>query len=286
MLAIAAGAALALCAVSALAQPPAPAPMAIQAAKPGVYMVAGKGSNTTVVVGQGGLVLVDTKNPGQANFDELNAVVRKVSPLPVKEAIVTHHHPDHAGNAGLFQAAGVPVAGSAALVEALKSYKPANGGPVPAPPNVTFTGSLTQTVAGVTVRMDHRPGHTGDDVIAYFPALKLLAAGDQVEETPGIDYSGGGTLYGWVASLDAMAALDFDQVIPGHGPRPMTRAEFLAFRQSAHTFVDRAKAAVKSGVPKDKLLASIKSDDLGWPITTPAWTAPVRLDGLYAELSK
>ena len=138
----------------------------------------------------------------------------------------------------------------------------------------------------MVAQMRLRPGHTGDDSVVYFPAQKIVAAGDQVEETPGIDYGFGGTLFGWLDSLDDIAALDFDFVIPGHGAAPMTKAQFLAYRASAHAFADRARAAVKAGVPRDKLLAAIKSDDLGWPITTPAWTAPARLDGLYAELSK
>jgi hypothetical protein len=45
--------------------PPAQQPMQIKQVKPGVYMVTGNGGNSTVVVGPTGVVLVDTKNPGE-----------------------------------------------------------------------------------------------------------------------------------------------------------------------------------------------------------------------------
>ena len=43
---------------------------------------------------------------------------------------------------------------------------------------------------------------------------------------------------------------------------------------------------MKAGTPKDKLLASIKTDDLGWNVNTGIWLQPARVDNLYAELSK
>ncbi len=41
---------------------------------------------------------------------------------------------------------------------------------------------------------------------------------------------------------------------------------------------------MKSGVAKDKLLASIKVDDLGWNINTAQWQQPVRVEAFYNEL--
>ena len=36
----------------------------------------------------------------------------------------------------------------------------------------------------------------------------------------------------------------------------------------------------------EKLMAKIKTDDLGWNVTTANWTQPARLDPFYAELSR
>ncbi|MDB5459478.1 MAG: fold metallo-hydrolase, partial [Caulobacteraceae bacterium] len=84
--------------------------------------------------------------------------------------------------------------------------------------------------------------------------------------------------------------LDFDTLIPGHGAAPLSRAEFEVSRKKLDLLIDRLRAAVKAGVPKSELLATVKVDDLGpgWNIKGQGdeWSRPARLDGLYAELSK
>src|SRR5262249_13897975 len=42
---------------------------AIKMVKPGLYMVTGAGGNSVVRVTNDGIVVVDTKNPGEANFN-------------------------------------------------------------------------------------------------------------------------------------------------------------------------------------------------------------------------
>jgi len=45
-----------------------------------------------------GLIVADTKNPGDQIFNDLFAQIKSVSNLPVKYIFNTHHHPDHVGN--------------------------------------------------------------------------------------------------------------------------------------------------------------------------------------------
>ena len=298
-------AALSLAAGAALAQPPAggppgpggppgggnPAqqqqPLQIKEVKSGVYMVTGSGGNSTVVVGPTGVVLVDTKNPGEKIYDELMAKIAGVTPEPVAEVLITHHHADHSGNTLLFLNHGVKVIGHQEELEALQTYVN-TATPRPTAPTITYQTELTTTAGGVKVEAHHwGAGHTGGDTVVYFPAQKIVSGGDEVvATTPNIDYPFNGSVTGWLKSLDAIAKLDFDYVIPGHGNDPISKADFLTYVKKWHTFADRARAAVKAGTPKDKLLASIKTDDLGWNVTTGQWTPPARLDPFYAELSK
>ncbi len=67
---------------------------------------------------------------------------------------------------------------------------------------------------------------------------------------------------------------------------PMTKAEVVAYKAKWDKVIERARAAIKAGTPKEQLLAAIKTDDLGWTLAGPNWTAPARLDPFYAELSK
>ena len=265
------------------------APMQVKPVAASVYMIVGNGGNTTVVVGKDGLILVDTKNPGQAVYDELMAKVASISPLPVKEVVITHHHSDHSGNTSFFEKAGVPVVAHQAESDAVKAYNPPGNPPVrPVPPTVVYTDVLVINAGGIKAEAHHwGGGHTGGDTVVYFPAQKIVSSGDEVvATTPNLDSPFGGSLAGELKSLDAIAKLDFDYVIPGHGDNPISKADFLVYKQKWETFAERARAAVKAGVPKDQLLAAIKTDDLGWKITGGVWAQPARIDNLYAELSK
>ena len=83
--------------------------------------------------------------------------------------------------------------------------------------------------------------------------------------------------------------LDFDLIIPGHsGPQQtyMTKTDLRAYKQKIDLIVARGSELVKKGVPKDQLLAQIKTDDIGWNVNGPPWNQPARLDAFYAELAK
>jgi glyoxylase-like metal-dependent hydrolase (beta-lactamase superfamily II) len=291
--AVAAVAAFLLVAPAALAQTPAPAPpppanapQAIKPVKPGLYMVTGAGGNTTVRVTSDGLVVVDGKNPGQAFYDELIGQIRTISPAPIKYFVVTHHHADHSGNTGRFLAAGAKAVAHRNLPAELDKFVPPASNPsltAPAKPDVVYDTSYTITSGGKTVRLMHyAPAHTGADTVVWFPDLKVVAMGDELNAiAPNFDYAGGASIGGWISSLNQTLKLDWDQAIPGHGAEPFTRAQVTTFRDRLQILLDRARDQVKAGTPKDKLVASLKTDDL-WPFPANFWN-PMRTDGLWAE---
>lgn len=286
--AAAASLAMSLLAPAAFAQAPAPppAPQAIKEVKSGLFMVTGGGGNTTVRVTSGGLVVVDSKNPGQPYYDDLMGQIRTVSQQPVKYLIDTHHHADHSGNNGRFLAAGAKVVAQKNLPAELDKFTPPPTNPTltaPAKPDVTYDTRYAITLGGKTVRLMHfAPAHTDADTIVYFPDLKVVAMGDELNALyPTLDYAGGASIAGWLTSIDETLKLDWDKAIPGHGSDPFTRDEVVAFRGKLQTLLDRAREQVKAGTPRDKLLASLKLDDL-WPFPANAWNA-VRTDGLYKE---
>jgi cyclase len=252
----------------------------IQMVKPGLYIVAGGGANSIVRVTSDGVILVDTKLPGAANYDGLVAQIKTVTPLPVKTVIVTHHHADHTGNDDRFIAAGAQVIGHAALASALDTYQ---FDPKPAKPTTTYDGKeRVVKLGGTEVRVLHLGrAHTGGDSVVYFPDLKVVATSDAVTTGatgPLADYAGGGSFVGFAPVLDAMLKLDFDTAIPGAGP-VLTKADVQAFRTKINTVIERASALVKSGVPANQLLMQLKTDDLGWAPRIPM------VDAFVAELN-
>ncbi len=273
---------------AALAQAPATRPpLVVKQVKPELFMIVGAGGNTTVRVTPEGLVVVDSKNPGQAIYDELTADIHTISPAPIRFLIDTHMHGDHTGNNSRFLAAGVKVVGQKNVPLELAKFKaPANNPTLQAPasPDVTYETSYVIKLGGKTVRLNHySPAHTNGDTVVYFPDLKVVAMGDElVSTTPNFDYGGGASITGWLNSLDQTLKLDWDLAIPGHGDNPLTKTDLIAFRGKLATFLERARAQVKAGTPKDKLIASMKTDDL-WTFSPAAWAPGPRLDGFYAE---
>lgn len=289
---------IAICGLTALAQAQAPAaapaappgpppPMQIKQVTPGLYMITGNGGNSTVRVGRDAVILVDTKNPGDAVVAELNEKIRSVTPLPVKYVFITHHHNDHAGNIVSFLPTAKVVAAQE-LPPLVERYTPPNNARKPSPPNTTYKGKFSASVQGARVQAFHyADAHTGGDTIVYFPDVKVVSMGDElVATTPNTDYPFGGSVLGWQKSMAAVLKLDFQYAIPGHGDNPMSRAEFELYAKKWQVFIERARAEIKAGTPKDQLIAKIRTDDLGWNLNVPNWTQPARLDPFYAELSR
>src|SRR5580765_4470837 len=263
---------------------PAQGVQPIQQVKLGLYMVPGAGANSLVRVTNAGVILMDTKLPGDQNYNDLLAQIRTVTDQPVKFVIVTHHHAAHTGNVGKFIEAGAQVLGHENLKRNLETYQ---NNPLPAPPSLTYPGSeYVVKLGGFEVQVRHfGRSHTSGDSIVYYPDLKVVALSDAVTTGttgPLIDYSGvggGGSALEWKRVLDAVLKLDFDAAIPGNGP-VLTKADVQAFKTKFDTVIDRATALVRQGVAKEQLLSQLKTDDIGWTPRVP------NIDAFYAELSK
>jgi cyclase len=272
----------ALAAIPAYAQRGGGAPQVqtITTVKPGVFMIAGAGGNTTVRVTNAGLIVVDGKLPGEANYNSLMALIKGASDQPIKYLIVTHHHADHTGNNQRFLDAGVQVIATENLNTNLVTY---DYNPKPAQATITYPGSVYNLKLGnATVDLHHfGRAHTSGDTVVYFPDVKVVCVSDVVttgKTGPLIDYAGGGSAVEWSKVLDGILSLDFDAAIPGNGD-VLTRADIQAYKTKFDTWIARAREAIAKGIPPDQLLAQIKADDLGWTPRVP------KVDAFVAELS-
>jgi glyoxylase-like metal-dependent hydrolase (beta-lactamase superfamily II) len=230
---------------------------------PDLYMITGGGANTLVRVTTEGLIVVDTKNPGDENFNRLMEEIRSVSPLPVRYVLNTHHHPDHVGNNQKFIDAGAQVVG----LEALKTHMTTDPRTreIPGRPTITFAKDYVLRLGGAVVEAhSYGRGHTGDDTMVYFPDLKVVMVSDQIPNgAPIVDFANGGSAVGWAGILDGVLKLDFETAIPGRG-EPKSRTEVEAVRNQFANLVTRASDAIKAGVTRDQLASHVKTDDLGW----------------------
>ena len=251
----------------------------IRELKPSLYLITGGGANTLVRVTPDGLIVVDTKNPGDVNYTRVMEEIASVSKQPVKIVINTQHHPDHVGNNQQFIAAGAQVV----ALEALKTFMASDPRTkaIPGLPTQTFAKDQVVKLGGAEVRLSFfGPGHTGDDTMVYFPDAKVVMVSDQITDgTPIVDFANGGSAVQWTTSLDGVLALDFEQAIPGRG-EPKSKAEVQAYRTRFATLVTRAREAVTNGATRDTLGMQVKTDDLMWTFQPAFW------GGLYDELTK
>jgi len=254
--------------------------------KTGLYMVTGLGGNTTVRVTSDGLVVVDTKNLGEANYNQLMDQIKTVSQAPVKYAVVTHVHQDHAGNTDSFIKAGAKVVAHENLKKNLETYTSAQG--KPGTPNELYAKDYAIKLGGVEVQVHHyAAGHTSGDSIVYFPDLKVVAMGDEFASNGGnCDYAQGGSILEWAKSIGEVLKLDIDTVIPGHGNDPMTKADLQAFKTRLDSISKNAIDLVKKGTPKDQLIAAIGAADATANVGGLLMNNQARIDAFYDEVVK
>ena len=251
----------------------------IRLLKPELHLITGGGANTLVRVTTEGLIVVDTKNPSDENYNRLMEEIRSVSPLPVRIVINTQHHPDHVGNNQQFIDAGAQVI----ALEALKTHMASDPRTkaIPGLPTQTFARTHVVKLGGAEVRAEFfGRGHTGGDTMVYFPDAKVVMVSDHITDaTPIVDFANGGSAVEWTRALDGVLEMDFEMAIPGRG-EPKSRAEVQAFRDRFASVVTRASAAIKTGATRDQLAMQVKTDDLGWKFNAQFFGS------LYDELTK
>jgi len=124
-------------------------------------------------------------------------------------------------------------------------------------PTLTFSGRLTLDLGGVKVEMfSPGRGHTAGDTVAWLPEERVLFSGDLVEfdATP---YCGDAHFADWPATLDAIAALKAEALVPGRGPALKGAAQVAAGLDGTRAFVSELFAAVQAGVQAGEELKAV-----------------------------
>jgi cyclase len=218
----------------------------------GVYTYAGTknmtpansfGANAGVIVGRDGILVIDTLVSAK-EADRLIGDIRAVSPLPIRFAVNTHWHLDHAFGNCRFAALGAVIVAHDSEKDKLAVYGPAViknpkiygmtaadfVGTTIAAPAVTFTDRLAIDLGGQRVELIHiAPSHSDGSILVYLPDKKVLFAGD-ILFTGYHAFAGDGDIDSWQRVLDYILAMDVDVIVPGHGPLS-TKQDVVAMKE-------------------------------------------------------
>jgi len=240
-----------------------------------LYEIEGDGGNVAVYITNEGVIVVDDKF--EYDFNDIMAKIKSVTAQPVKYVLNTHHHGDHTGSNAQFPPA-------TEIISTANARKNMIDGKQPGAPRVVFTDETDVFLGGKQVQMRYfGRGHTNGDAMVYFPALKVLHTGDLMAGTsPLIDYSGGGSLKEWPATLDAAMKLDVETVIPGHGPIAK-KADILTYRNNVEKLRTEVTGMLRQNKSRDEI-AKVVQDKYGWAPTSLQFQRG--FDGMLVELKR
>jgi len=253
--------------------------------KDGLYVIPGfdgnmSGGSIAVLVTGEGVIIVDNKFSD--SFSDIVRQVASVTSEPIRYVLNTHHHFDHAGSNADFIPTAQVIGHENARANMIRN------GETGAPP-LTFSRRTSVYLGDAEVQAHHfGRGHTGGDAVIYFPAQRtvhtgdLFIWGDRLDGStlaPFIDYSNGGSAADWTATLDGVLTLEFDTVIPGHGPL-LTKSDIRTFQDKFDRLVMRITRLMESGVSRNDIAEALIIEDLNWPL------APDRIEAIFDELAQ
>jgi len=175
--------------------------------------------------GPDGLLLIDAAYDRTAA--EVKEAIRELSDKEIRFLINTHLHGDHTGgNAVLGKGAHIiahPTVKEYLSKDQVRGETTFPAPPVHARPDITIKGTMTLDFNNETIEITHLPGgHTGGDLLVYFPAAGVLVVGDLLFAGyfPYVDVSNGGNPLTYLKNVDWILNNFPDNTIfsGGHGP--------------------------------------------------------------------
>jgi glyoxylase-like metal-dependent hydrolase (beta-lactamase superfamily II) len=238
----------------------------------GVYFLGWQGGDSLILVGNEGVLLVDTSVAQMG--DKIKAAIARVSDKPIRLVINTHAHADHFGANELMAKGGALIVGHETLRERMAKgqYLAAFRQTIPpsppaALPSITYAATMTIHFDGETVQLIHSPrAHTDNDTLVYFQRANVIHAsgtfgGDR--SYPFFDMSSGGSLAGTIGAEEKMISLcdDRTRVIADEGD-PGSTEGLKASHDMLVTIRARVQKLIDEGKSEDQVVADKPTRDL------------------------
>jgi cyclase len=235
----------------------------------GVYLLGWQGGDSLILVGDEGVLLVDTSVAAMG--DKIKAAIAKVSDKPIKLIINTHAHADHFGANETLAKDGATIVAHDILRERMAKGFTAFGQPIPparpaALPTLTYADEMTLHFAGETIQLFHPPNaHTDSDTLVHFKQANVIHASGTIGGDGGyvfFDMPSGGSLAGTIVAEEKMLSLADDQtkIVADEGD-PASTATLRASRDMLVTLRARVQRLIDEGRSEDEVVAAKPTKD-------------------------
>jgi len=230
--------------------------------------------NSGIVIGDTSVMVIDTQATPAMAQDVIRRI-REVTDKPIKYVVLSHYHAVRVLGAAAYQPEHIIASQDTRdlIVERGEQDKASEIGRFPrlfqnvesVPPGmtwptITFAGKMTLWLGKLEVQLIQLGrGHTKGDTVVWLPQDKVLFSGDLVEfdATP---YAGDAYFQDWPKTLDHIAALKPEKLVPGRGAALQNAAEVARGLEGTRAFVSELYASVKAGAAAGKDLRSVYKD--------------------------
>jgi glyoxylase-like metal-dependent hydrolase (beta-lactamase superfamily II) len=226
--------------------------------------------NTGIVIGDDAVMVIDAQATPVMAQDVIRHI-REVTDKPIKYVVLTHYHAVRVLGASGYNAEHVIASrdthdliverGEADMRSEIERFprlfRAVESVPGLTWPTIVFEKRLTLMLGSLQVEiMQLGRGHTKGDTVVWLPQQKILFSGDLVEfgATP---YTGDAYLTDWPATLDAVAALGPQKLVPGRGAALQTSERVKAGLDGTRAFVTAMYESVKRGAGAGRDLRSV-----------------------------
>lgn len=226
-----------------------------------LYLIPGQGCNTAVWVHSHGVLIVDTKFPG--NGSKLLELIRTITDKPVTHIVNTHVHGDHTGsNSELLASVEIVAQENTALrMQGMQRFK-SEAGRIGLPDR-TFKQRLTLFAGKDTVELYYfGPAHTDGDIWVVFPHAGVAHSGDvpKKKEYPTVERGGGGSGVRFFDALTTAIATvkGVNRVIGGHSDKLLTWNDLLDITELSRLLLEHETAAYRAGKSAEQTWAEFE----------------------------
>ncbi len=234
----------------------------------GLYAYTAEGDpNSGIIVGDDSVMVIDAQaTPGLAA--DVIARVAKVTDKPIKYVLLTHYHAARVLGASAFKGAEILASDATRSLIAERGQQDMDSEVARFPrlfrapetisgltwPTITFPDQMSVWLGRREVRILHiGRGHTAGDVVAIVPDAGVVFAGDLVEYQSAC-YCGDAHFTDWPATLDHLAEMQANALVPGRGAALTTPDMVKEGIEVTTDFIATLYGSVQESVAKGRSL--------------------------------